>query len=169
MNVDDEKKTEEEQLEEISKKLGKDKVEEFKSAWCLFDSDSKGSITIEEFDKILHKLDESQTKEHREEVIKQMDKDGDGSISWLEFLKLMEEVEAATPAVAHDNPEYKEAFNMADTDGNGLIDKAELKALFSQMGETLTDDEINGMLTAADKNGDGGISYKEFVEMFTAA
>jgi len=129
----------------------------------LFDKEKKGEITVSEFDKILQQLDEKQNESQRKEVIEHMDKDGDGNISWLEFLKLMQEIEASVP---RKDDEYKQAFDMADTDKNGKIDKDELKALFAQMGEVLSDDEIQGMLTHADKDGDGNISFDEFIEMF---
>ena len=52
---------------------------------------------------------------------------------------------------------------MFDRDGNGLIDRDELQQVMRQLGEKLSDDEIEEMIQEADKNGDGMIDYKEFV------
>ena len=37
-----------------------------------------------------------------------------------------------------------------------------------QLGEKLSEDDIDEMITDADKNGDGMIDYKEFVKYMTA-
>ena len=47
-----------------------------------------------------------------------------------------------------------------DRDGNGLIDKSELKATMKSLGENLSDKDIKAMIRAADKNGDGKIDYE---------
>merc|ERR1719510_2771759 len=150
------------QMAAVIEKLGKEKVDDYKAAWDMFDKEKKGEITAAEFDKILQQLDEKQSENQRKEVIKQLDKDGDGNITWLEFLNLMQEFEASALGA---NDEYKQAFDLADTNNDGKIDKDELKALFAQMGDALTDDQIQGMLTHADKDGDGNISFDEFIEM----
>ena len=48
---------------------------------------------------------------------------------------------------------------MFDKDQNGYIDKEELKLVMASLGEHLTDDEIQEMMTEADLDGDGKIDY----------
>jgi len=57
------------------------------------------------------------------------------------------------------------AFQVFDKDGNGKISMSELKTVMQNLGEKLTDDEINEMIGEADKDGDGEVSYEEFVVM----
>ncbi|ESO10357.1 hypothetical protein HELRODRAFT_91884, partial [Helobdella robusta] len=47
-----------------------------------------------------------------------------------------------------------------DKDGNGLIDKSELKSTMRSLGENLSDKDVKAMIKAADKNGDGKIDYE---------
>jgi len=61
----------------------------------------------------------------------------------------------------------REAFQAWDTDGNGWISKWELQAVLLQLcppGEKLTVGDLDRLMMEADRNGDGRISYDEFVE-----
>ena len=58
-------------------------------------------------------------------------------------------------------------FKMMDTDGNGLISHAEMKAATVGHGVLtfmkLSDSDFDAIFKAADVNGDGEINYEEFV------
>ena len=57
---------------------------------------------------------------------------------------------------------------MFDRDGNGTIDREELRDVMQQLGEKLSEEDIEEMIQDADQNGDGVIDYKEFVRYMTA-
>lgn len=61
-----------------------------------------------------------------------------------------------------DSAEAKrmEAFKVFDMDGNGYIDKHELKYVMRRLGENLSDDDLKAMFHEADLNGDGYIDYE---------
>ena len=61
--------------------------------------------------------------------------------------------------------EIKEAFKVFDKDGNGFISAAELRHIMTNLGEKLTDEEVDEMIREADVDGDGQITYDEFVDM----
>ena len=52
-----------------------------------------------------------------------------------------------------------------DKDGDGKISSTELKQVMANLGEKLTDDEIEEMIREADADGDGEVDYEEFVKM----
>ena len=56
---------------------------------------------------------------------------------------------------------------MFDKDGNGLISRDELRDVMTQLGEKMSEDDIDEMIEDADKNGDGMINYEEFVAYMT--
>lgn len=54
-------------------------------------------------------------------------------------------------------------FQMLDTDGNGVVSPAELKHAFTQVNSTLKSEVIDEIIKECDKNNDGMIDYKEFL------
>ena len=56
--------------------------------------------------------------------------------------------------------EIKEVFRVFDKDGNGFIGAAELRLIMSNLGEKLTDEEVDEMIRKADIDGDGQVNYK---------
>ena len=62
--------------------------------------------------------------------------------------------------------ELKKTFNIFDIDGNGFISPDEIKKTMEHLGEKLTDEEVNDMVKAADKNGDGKIDIHGKLSLF---
>lgn len=47
-----------------------------------------------------------------------------------------------------------------DKDGNGFISAAELRHVMTNLGEKLTDEEVDEMIREADVDGDGQVNYE---------
>ncbi len=47
-----------------------------------------------------------------------------------------------------------------DQDGNGYISAAELRHVMTNLGEKLTDEEVDEMIREADIDGDGQVNYE---------
>ena len=90
-----------------------------------------------------------------------VDTDGSGSIDFPEFLTMM----ARKMKDTDSEEEILEAFKVFDKDGNGFISAAELRHIMTNLGEKLTDEEVDEMIREADIDGDGQINYEEFVKM----
>ena len=54
----------------------------------------------------------------------------------------------------------REAFRVFDKDGNGFISAAELRHVMTNLGEKLTDEEVDEMIREADIDGDGQVNYE---------
>lgn len=91
-----------------------------------------------------------------QDMINEVDADGNGTIEFSEFLTLMAKK-------MHDQDsevELKAAFKVFDTDGNGTISRQELKQVMAKLGEKLSDADVDEMMKEADGNGDGQINYE---------
>merc|ERR1712174_62467 len=91
----------------------------------------------------------------------EVDADGNGTIDFPEFLTMM----ARKMKDTDSEEEILEAFKVFDKDGNGFISAAELRHIMTNLGEKLTDEEVDEMIREADIDGDGQINYEEFVKM----
>ena len=60
---------------------------------------------------------------------------------------------------ASTEDELKDAFRVFDRDGNGFISAEELRNVMTNLGEKLTDEEVDEMIFEADMDGDGQINY----------
>ena len=64
---------------------------------------------------------------------------------------------------------YTKHYKFACLRCSGFISATELKEVLTTIGETLSADEIKSLMDAADTDGDGQISYKEFIKLFTSS
>lgn len=63
--------------------------------------------------------------------------------------------------VEHDlQADVRQAFRMFDRDGNGTVSAGELRRVMMNLGEKLTEAEVDEMMREADIDGDGEINYE---------
>eukprot|EP01123_Difflugia_compressa_P011852 TRINITY_DN4865_c0_g2_i1.p1 TRINITY_DN4865_c0_g2~~TRINITY_DN4865_c0_g2_i1.p1 ORF type:complete len:150 (+),score=44.91 TRINITY_DN4865_c0_g2_i1:149-598(+) len=137
--------------------------EELREAFKIFDKDGDGRITAIELEGILRSLGEKNaTAADAREMVSRVDRDGDGTIDFEEFVELMATSKSST------DEEMLAAFKVFDEDGNGTINIDELRKVMKKLGEKVTEDQLKEMIKAADINGDGLIDYHEFVKMMKA-
>ena len=141
--------------------LTDEQIAEFKEAFSLFDRDGDGSITTNELGTVMRSLGQNPTEAELQDMINEVDVDGNGTIDFPEFLSLM----ARKMKETDTEEELMEAFRVFDRDGNGFISAAELRHVMTNLGEKLTNEEVDEMIKEADLDGDGAINYEEFVRM----
>ncbi|KAJ3785020.1 calmodulin-like protein [Lentinula aff. detonsa] len=144
-----------------SDQLCAEQVNEFKEAFSLFDKDGDGTITTLELGTVMRSLGQNPTDAELQDMINEVDVDGNGTIDFNEFLAMMEKKFKDTDS----EEEIRQAFQVFDKDGNGTISAKELKAVMESLGEKLSDQEVDAMIVEADEDGDGSINYQEFVAM----
>ena len=81
---------------------------------------------------------------------------GNGTIDFPEFLTMMAKKMRETDS----EEEIREAFRVFDKDGNGFISASELRHVMTNLGEKLTDEEVDEMIREADIDGDGQVNYE---------
>ena len=143
--------------------LDDDQMEELKQAFDFFDKDGDG-ITIDELRDAMRNFGKNPNEEELQTMMEAADADGSGTIDFEEFVVMMtnklEEQELEN--------ELHEAFECFDRDGDGSISCKELRFIMTTLGEKLTDEEVEYMISVIDADGDGSVSYKEFADMMMA-
>ncbi|GAB5569597.1 protein STPG4 [Prionailurus iriomotensis] len=141
----------------MADQLTEEQIAEFKEAFSLFDKDGDGTITTKELGTVMRSLGQNPTEAELQDMINEVDADGNGTIDFPEFLTMM----ARKMKDTDSEEEIREAFRVFDKDGNGYISAAELRHVMTNLGEKLTDEEVDEMIREADIDGDGQVNYEE--------
>ena len=139
-------------------KLSRQELEDYEDAFKVFDSDDDGSITVKELGKVMRELGLSPTDVELQDMVNEVDADGNGDIDLPEFISLM----ARKMKQADTEEEMVEAFKIFDRKSDGQIRKEELKKVMSVLGENATDEEVEVMMQIADPDGNDIINFDEF-------
>lgn len=140
-----------------------EQMAEYKEAFSLFDKSGTGVISSRELGNLMKSLGQTPTEAELRDLVNEIDINGDGEIDFGEFVSLM-----ARQVSDHDaEEELREAFKIFDRNEDGFISPSELRLVMTNLGEKLTDEEIDDMIREADFDKDGVINYEEFVFMIT--
>lgn len=139
---------------------------ELREAFEVFDLNSDGFISEPELSQAMANFGHLVTKTELDEMIRLVDKNGDGLIDFNEFLELMD----SNVEIRNVDAEMTKMFNIIDKDGDGFIDEDEIKTMLQKiLGEKkVKKKDIKKMMKTADFNKDGKISFNEFKRMIAS-
>merc|ERR1712070_1208478 len=99
-----------------------------------------------------------------DEIAKMMadiDVDGNATVELEEFIEMMEGKMSDKDPVE----EMKKAFKLYDDDGKGKITIDDMKRVGKELGEALSEDELQAILDESDRDGNGTLTEDEFVRV----
>jgi centrin-1 len=144
-----------------SSELTEEQKQEIREAFDLFDTDGSGTIDTKELKVAMRALGFEATKEELRKLVAQVDKDGSGTVDFTEFLGMM----TAKMGDRDSREEMIKAFRLFDDDETGKISFRNLKRVAIELGETISDEELQEMIDEADRDGDGEVSQDEFIRI----
>ncbi len=139
----------------------KENLQVYQEAFELLDKNKDGEITLDELKNFFNGLGEKMTDADLQDMINEVDVEGNGSITFDGFMALMnkklrnEDVEE----------EIIETFKKFDQDNNGLIGPEDIYNLLHNFNQDITISEAEEMIKNIDIDDDGMVNYKEFVKM----
>ncbi|KAK7411275.1 hypothetical protein VNO78_02708 [Psophocarpus tetragonolobus] len=152
-------------IENKMTKLKVNQLNQLRDIFERFDTDSDGSLTILEVGALLRSLGLKPSGDQIDVLLANMDSNGNG---FVEFDELVDAILHDISAEMLLNQEtLLGVFKCFDRDGNGYITAAELAGTMAKMGQPLTYRELTEMITEADTDGDGVISFNEFATVMS--
>lgn len=143
---------------ETSKQEQLELAETFK----MFDLNNDGHITKEELGTVMKQLGRETTDNDLQTMINDADTNGNGVVELDEFIQMMKN---QTKSMSSDDA-IRQAFRVFDKNGDNYINRDEIRTAMNNLGENVTEKEVDEMLSCMDINKDGKVSFEEFKKMF---
>lgn len=156
------------------------KVRDLTEAFKMFDLNGDGKISRVELGTVLRSLGETMTDSELEQMIKDVDTNGDGEIDLQEFINLNADHRTTRAAAAattstlatvgddqddgiSETEALQSAFDVFDSDNDGFISAGELHKVLSGLGDDrISLDDCRYMISCVDLDGDQKVDFKEF-------
>merc|ERR1719424_584747 len=132
---------------------------EIKEAFELFDTDGSGSIATGELKGAMKALGFDPKPGEIEKMIHAVDDDGDGEMDYDDFERMMEQ----KILNKDQKDDLLKAFSLFDDDKTGTISLKNLMRVAKDLGETMTEADLQEVIAESDKDGDGELSVEEFL------
>jgi len=140
--------------------LTEDQKQELRESFQLFDVEKKGSIDLHELKVLMRALGFQVKKQDVVMYVHTIDPSNDtGSVDFTQFMDIMSD----RYGERDPDEEIHKAFQLFDTDGSGTISFKNMRNIARELGENLSEDELQAMIDEFDRNQDGEISQQEFM------
>merc|ERR1712031_56848 len=124
------------------KMLTDEQKAELKEAFDLFDTDGSGAVDFTELHTAMKALGFEPKKEEIAKMVREMDKDGDATVDFEEFCIML----AEKMNQKDGKEELLKGFKLFDDDNTGRISLKNFKRVAKELGENLTDKELEDIL-----------------------
>ncbi|XP_067940991.1 uncharacterized protein [Watersipora subatra] len=131
----------------------KEQMEEWFKA---VDTDGSGSLAYSELSDFLVD-NRGYTAAQVEAIFDTADTSGDGQVTMEEYVAAM----SKTASNVHNESALRKVCKSFDKNGDGTIDKTELKAVFDELSRDLSMSDVERIMKMTDTDGDGVIDYNE--------
>ena len=144
--------------------LTQEQRQEIREAFELFDSDKNGLIDPHEMKVSMRALGFDVKKD---EVLRMMDTVSSRDQTGQLFINLKDFTDLMKDKFALRDPreEMIKAFHLFDEGNTGRIGLRSLRKVARELGENLSDDELQAMIDEFDKDHDGEINLEEFLSI----
>ena len=146
------------QESEIIQNLSEQEICELREAFNIFDKDSDGAIALDKLILLLKSLKQNPTQNEIKELAETF---GNLKINFNQFLIIM--AKRIQKKNIDEDKYFRSLFDVMDRNKNGKISLEEIKYLISHSNVDISDEDIKFLTKEADSDGDGLISYDEFL------
>ena len=146
------------QESEIIQNLSEQEICELREAFNIFDKYSDGAIALDKLILLLKSLKQNPTQNEIKELAETF---GNLKINFNQFLIIM--AKRIEKKNIDEDKYFRSLFDVMDRNKNGKISIEEIKYLISHSNVDISEEDIKFLTKEADSDGDGLISYDEFL------
>lgn len=126
--------------------LSSRQVRQLRWAFNVLDEDGSGTLEGNELEGLIQLVGDNPTQNEAKDLLKWLDTDGDGEISFEEFARAWWKRPVPVVEAEEGHDELELAFRIFDADHDGRISSEELTEVFTNMGERLSPEEMDEFL-----------------------
>lgn len=131
-----------------------------KDAFDIFDSEQKGSISIDVIQIILEMFTgEKVNEDDLDDLMDEFDEDENGEIEFSEFIELAEHFVEPEPEYAEVKRELREAFLLYDKKQQGYVPAADFKKILKEIDPEVAENELDQIVDEIDQDSSGTIDF----------
>ena len=131
-------------------------LKELEKQFVTIAGSRNSSIDKNKLKTLTKNLEQNYSEQEIENLIKEVDENGNGKIELNEFIKIL------TSKSLGDEHIIKNAFAVLDRTNSGYITPSDLRHAMLCLGENYTIEEIHEMISLVDEDQDGVINFQEF-------
>jgi len=141
---------------------------ELQASFDECDKEKTGFISVSDLESVVGTLGLNIGPEAIREMIDRFDLKRSGEIDFDEFVEMMATTTRGGAPI-NEEEEIRQIFRVFDRNKTGFIDVDELRMVMKDLGENLSEEDLDAMMKEADVAGNGVISYDEFLLMFQSS
>lgn len=130
-------------------------------AFSQLDKRGEEKIRVGDIQNAMKKLGHNISGDWLESMEDEIDAEGTGYINLDEFCEIVRKKMQAD----EDERELKEIFRVLDKEKKGEVNTSELRWILKNLGDDLTEDDIDDMIADVDTDGSGWVDYEEFAKL----
>jgi len=147
----------------IENKFSKERLEEMREVFKMFDADGSGTLDIGELRDVMKNIGLAPEDWEIRAMIDEVDDDGSGQIDWGEFLYLM----SKKTVDAENQQRLAFEYFLEKNDRSGKVWKERFVTQMQKLTNELSREELEAMMVQAkcEDHDTAYMTYKEFVKM----
>lgn len=142
-------------------KLSEQQIKVAKDGFKAFDKKNEDRIKVGDIEAVLKKLGHNIKPDWLEKIESTIDTEGTGYIDFEEFCKIVRKKVQDD----EDERELREMFRILDKEKRGEVNTNELRWILKNLGDDLTENDIDDMIADVDTDGSGWVDYDEFYKL----
>jgi calmodulin len=145
-------------------KLSEAQTNAAKDAFKSFDKKNEEKIKVGDIEQAMKRLGHNIKPDWLEKIEHMIDSEGTGYIAFEEFCNIVRKKMQDD----EDERELREMFRILDKEKRGEVNTNELRWILKNLGDDLTEADIDDMIADVDTDGSGWVDYNEFYKLMTS-